>query len=439
MSPQSESNLAARRRALVVGGGAREHAIVRALVRAGADVVVAPGNPGIAGLARTVGVAADDVSALTSLAQKESVDLVVIGPEKPLTLGLADTLRAAGIATFGPGRAGAALEGSKAFMKEFLRRHGIPTAPFRVFDAAEEALAFVKREARPLVVKADGLAAGKGVVVAGDVEEACDAVRAMMLERVFGDAGARVVIEDVLPGEEASFHVLCAVSREGTSSLSLPAAQDHKRVFDGDRGPNTGGMGAYAPAPVVTADVLAKVESTIVLPTLRGLAADGIDYRGVLFIGLMIDHGEPRVLEFNVRFGDPEATVILPMLGDRAWDVLAGAAHGALPANVTCDTARAALSVVLAAEHYPQTPALGDPIEGAAAAAATDRFVHHAGTRLDESGRLVTAGGRVLTVTGEGATLAEAKDAAYAAARAIRFRGMQFRTDIGYRALARAE
>lgn len=433
-----------RRRALVVGSGAREHALARALVRSGVEVIAAPGNPGIARLATVVEVAVDDVPALVALAVETAVDLVVIGPERPLTLGLADALREKTIAAFGPGRAAAELEGSKAFMKEFLKRHGIPTADFRVFDDLGAARDYVVAENRPLVVKADGLAAGKGVVVAGSVEEATAAVESMMKQRVFGDAGARVVIEDVLPGEEASFHLVVHVGgeRAGTSenqaadwAYALAAAQDHKRVFAGDRGPNTGGMGAYAPAPVVTPEVLARVEERIVGPTLRGLAADGLDFRGVLFIGLMIDGGQPSVLEFNVRFGDPEATVILPLLGENAWNLLYGAATGAKPGFDLDATSHAALAVVLAAEHYPATPTTGDAIEGADhAAAVAGAFVHHAGTRLHE-GALITAGGRVLTVSGEGADLAEAHARAYQAASQLYFRGMHYRRDIGYRAL----
>ncbi len=446
------------RKALVVGGGAREHALVRALQRSGAEVLAAPGNPGIGAIAKLASVAADDIEGMVALALAERVDLVVIGPERPLTVGLADALRDVGIATFGPGRAGAALEGSKAVMKEFLARHRIPTAAFRVFDDAIEALAYVRRDARALVVKADGLAAGKGVVVARDADEAAEAVEAMMVRRVFGDAGAKVVIEALLPGEEASFHLVCAIDASTSSSMNpnvdhergmttrahaMAPAQDHKRVFDDDRGPNTGGMGAYAPAPVVTAEVHAKVMDRIVGPTLRGLVAEGIDYRGVLFIGLMIHEGEPSVLEFNVRFGDPEATVILPLEHD-VWALLDGAARGRLPVSresrpiaLPAHSPRAALSVVLAAERYPETPATGDRIEGIEQ--TTKAFVHHAGTRRADDGTLVTSGGRVLAVTGEGATLAEARAHAYEGVSQVRFRGMHFRSDIGFRALGRVD
>jgi len=296
-----------------------------------------------------------------------------------------------------------------------------------------------------LVVKADGLAAGKGVVVAHDTAEAIEAVESMMQKRVFGDAGARVVIEDLLPGEEASYHVIACVRPSTPGSgpnvrafVPLASAQDHKRVLDNDRGPNTGGMGAYAPAPVVTPEVERKVIEQIVEPTLAGLAAEGLDYSGVIFVGLMIDRGEPRVLEYNVRFGDPEATVLFPLLGERAWDLLAAAACGTLAsdAHSAPPSSGAALSVVLAAEGYPATPALGDVIEGLEdVEGGSDAFVHHAGTKR-EGAQIVTAGGRVLTVTGQGASLAEAHAHAYGAAAKVRFRGMHYRKDIGARALA---
>ena len=344
------------RRILIVGSGAREHALATAL--GDHDLVIAPGNGGTARIGRNVNVAVDDVAGLVALAARERVDLVVIGPEAPLTLGLVDALAAKSILAFGPSRAAARLEGSKAFMKEFLKRHEIPTAAFAVFDDAEKAKAHVRAAGRPLVVKADGLAAGKGVVVASSCDEALEAIDRMMVAREFGHAGATVVIEELLPGEEASFHVVC----DGTRGVALVAAQDHKRVFDGDRGPNTGGMGAYAPAPVVTPAVHEIVMRTVVEPTLRGMAQEGAPFRGVLFVGLMIDAGVPRVLEFNVRFGDPETAVLVPMLDGDWLELLDGAARGDLSRCAAGTKPGAALAVVMAAEHYPAKPTTGDQI-----------------------------------------------------------------------------
>ncbi|HSO33518.1 MAG TPA: phosphoribosylamine--glycine ligase [Labilithrix sp.] len=416
------------RRVLIVGAGAREHALATALREH--DLVFAPGNGGTARLGRNVAVAATDVAGLVALAERERIDLVVVGPEAPLTLGLVDALQDKGIAAFGPSRAAARLEGSKAFMKEFLARHHIPTAAFAVFDDAEKAKAHVRAAGRPLVVKADGLCAGKGVVVAADVEEAVRAVDDMMVSRVFGDAGDVVVIEELLPGEEASFHVVC----DGTRGIALVPAQDHKRVFDGDRGPNTGGMGAYAPAPVVTAAVHDEVMRAVVGPTLRGMAAEGTPFRGVLFVGLMIERGVPRVLEFNVRFGDPETTVLVPMLDGDWLALLEGSARGSLEGAHAGTKSGAALAVVMAAEGYPAKPAAGDRIEGLDAALPAGAFVFHAGTALAPDGAVITAGGRVLTVGAQAASFAEAQRAAYQAVAAIHWRGEHHRSDIGHRA-----
>ena len=419
------------RRVLIVGSGAREHALATAL--RDHELVIAPGNGGTARVGRNVAVSATDVPALVALAKREHVDLVVIGPEAPLTLGLVDALEEQGIAAFGPSRAAARLEGSKAFMKEFLGRHAIPTAAFAVFDDAEQAKAHVRAAGRPLVVKADGLCAGKGVVVAADVDEALRAIDDMMVARVFGDAGAVLVIEELLAGEEASFHVVC----DGTRGIALVPAQDHKRVFDGDRGPNTGGMGAYAPAPVVTAAVHDEVMRAVVGPTLRGMAAEGHPFRGVLFVGLMIEDGVPRVLEFNVRFGDPETTVLVPMLDGDWLALLEGSARGSLE-GVQAGTKRgAALAVVMAAEHYPAKPTAGDRIEGLDAPVPEGTFVFHAGTVLGADGATVTAGGRVLTVGAHAGSFAEARAAAYHAVDAIHWRGEHHRRDIGHRAIER--
>jgi phosphoribosylamine--glycine ligase len=419
------------RRILIVGSGAREHALATALREH--DLVIAPGNGGTAAIGRNVNVAITDVAGLVALAERERVDLVVVGPEAPLTLGLVDALAERSIPAFGPSRAAARLEGSKAFMKEFLRRHDIPTAGFAVFDDAAKASAYVRGAGRPLVVKADGLCAGKGVVVASSTDEALEAVDRMMVAREFGEAGARVVIEEILPGEEASFHVVC----DGTRGIALVAAQDHKRVFDGDRGPNTGGMGAYAPAPVVTPAVHDEVMRTVVEPTLRGMAAEGTPFRGVLFVGLMIDEGRPRVLEFNVRFGDPETTVLVPMLDGDWLELLEGAARGDL-SKVSAGTKRGAtLAIVMAAENYPAKPTTGDRIEGLDASMPEGAFVFHAGT-AKSGDAVVTSGGRVLAVGAYAPSFAAARTIAYEAVSRITWRGEHHRTDIGHRALARA-
>jgi phosphoribosylamine--glycine ligase len=416
-------------RILIVGGGAREHALGAAL---GPHHVLtfAPGNAGTAALGRNVAISTSDVGALVELAVTEKIDLVVVGPELPLTLGLVDALEARGIRAFGPSQSAARLEGSKAFMKRICKRAGVPTADFAVFDDAAAAKAHVRSVGRPLVVKADGLCAGKGVVVASTIEEAEEAIDRMIVRRELGDAGAVVVLEDRLPGEEASFHVVC----DGVRAVPLVAAQDHKRVFDGDRGPNTGGMGAYAPAPVVTKEIEAEVMATIVEPTLRAMRDDGAPFRGVLFVGLMIEEGKARVLEFNVRFGDPETTVLVPMLDGDWFTLLDGAARGDLSGFEPRTRSGAALAVVMAAEHYPASPATGDRIEGLGEPLPSGAYVYHAGTTT-AGDAIVTAGGRVLAVGAHAASLAEAKDLAYGAVARIRWRGEHHRTDIGARAL----
>ena len=420
---------------LIVGGGSREHALGAGIVggpsfRAHSDAALlfAPGNAGTAGIGTNYAIAIGDVAGLVSLAVAEKVDLVVVGPELPLTLGIVDELATHGIRAFGPSRAAARLEGSKAFMKDICKRAGAPTADFAVFTDAEKARAHVRALGRPLVVKADGLCAGKGVVVASSVDEACDAIDRMLVARELGDAGATVVLEELLPGEEASFHVVC----DGTRAIPLVAAQDHKRVFDGDKGPNTGGMGAYAPAPVVTAAVRDEVMKTIVEPVLRVMASDGTPFRGVLFVGLMIENGVPRVLEFNVRFGDPETTVLVPML-DGDWLVLLdGAAKGDLSTFTPKTRPGAALAVVMAAEKYPAPPVTGDVISGIDS--VQDANVYHAGTKYIGSD-VFTSGGRVLTVCAQAESLERARDKAYAAVAKIRWRGEHHRNDIGHRAL----
>jgi phosphoribosylamine--glycine ligase len=433
----------ARRRVVVVGSGAREHALARALAEARCEVVVAPGNAGTATpnspSARNAPVRADDVEGIVGLAAREQADLVVVGPEAPLVVGLVDALAARGIRAFGPTRGAARLEGSKAFMKRFCERHGIPTASFAVFDDADEAERHLRQHAarqsspQPLVVKADGLAAGKGVVVPDTVDEACTAVDRFVRRRELGEAGATVVLEERLSGEEASFHVIC----DGSRAVALAPAQDHKRVLDGDRGPNTGGMGAYAPAPVVTPEVQARVMREIVEPTLAGMAAEGTPFRGALFVGLMIDRGVPRVLEFNVRFGDPETSVIVPTYAGDWFELLDASARGDLSAVAASGAVRgAALAVVMAAEGYPGKPRTGDRIEGLDAPLPGGAFVLHAGTTRAEDGAVVTSGGRVLAVGAHAETLAAAAGSAYEAVGHIRWRGEHHRRDIGYRALS---
>jgi phosphoribosylamine--glycine ligase len=419
-------------RVIVVGSGAREHALALSMADAGHAVVVAPGNAGTATLGRNADVRPDDVPGIVDLAVRERADLVVVGPELPLTMGLVDALAARGIRAFGPSKAAARLEGSKAFMKRFCERHGIPTAKFAVFDDAEAAERHVRASSSPLVVKADGLAAGKGVVVADSADEACAAIDRMMRRAEFGDAGRTVVLEERLAGEEASFHVVC----DGERGVALAPAQDHKRVGDGDTGPNTGGMGAYAPAPVVDRDVHARVMREVVEPTLAGMAREGMPFRGALFVGLMIDRGVPRVLEYNVRFGDPETVVLVPMYGGDWFELLDAAAAGDLSRlRPQPNPEGAAIAIVMAAAGYPAKPRSGDRIDGLDRALPPGAFVRHAGTAVASDGAVVTSGGRVLAVGAKGRSLAEAARIAYGVADGIRWSGEHHRRDIGRRAL----
>ncbi len=423
-------------RLLIVGSGGREHTLVWRLHQDASvdELIAAPGNAGIAGLARCVPVAADDVEGLTELAVREHVDLVVVGPELPLTLGLADRLKDRGIDCFGPGADGARLEGSKAWSKGLMERAGIPTAGYEVFTGLEEALAYLDRGEGPIVVKASGLAAGKGVIVCEDHEQARRAVREMLADDRFGEAGHTVVIEDFLQGEEASILALT----DGMCLLPLVPSQDHKRAHDGDLGPNTGGMGAYAPAPVVTGEVMHRVRARVLEPLLKTLSEEGITYHGVIYAGLMIDEaGDPHVVEFNCRFGDPEAQVVLPLVeGDLAQALLA-AAQGRLDPDSLTMGSGAAVCVVMASGGYPGSYEKGHPIEGLGSVEDRgDVEVFHAGTDRRD-GRVVTAGGRVLGVTAMGPDISSAVGRAYGAVERIGFQDAFWRSDIAHRALAR--
>jgi phosphoribosylamine--glycine ligase len=429
--------MSARRKVLLVGGGGREHALAWRLLASPsvAEVIVAPGNAGTA--SRVPGheekVMRNAHGDPRVIAERERVDLVVVGPEAPLCEGLADELGRTGIAVFGPSRAAAALEGSKAFMKAFAVRHGLRTARAEIVRDSGAVDGAVRSFAEPPVVKADGLCAGKGVVVASSHEEASNAARAMLSGAAFGDAGRVVVIEERIAGSEASMHAIC----DGDRVFVLPSAQDHKRVGDGDTGPNTGGMGTYAPAPLVTPALAERIRVEILEPASAGMAAEGVPYRGTLFAGLMITaDGEPYLLEFNVRFGDPETQVLTTIVEGDFGEALAGAAAGRLDPSALRVGTEHAVCVVIAAAGYPGTPRKGDPIDGLKEAAAIDGVtIFHAGTQ-EAGGRIVTSGGRVLGVTARGATLDEAHRRAYQAVDRIHFEGMQYRRDIAHRVLA---
>jgi len=423
----------ATKRVLVIGEGGREHALCWKLAASPrvTEVFCAPGNGGTEAVAINVPIASSDIDALLAFARDNEIDLTVVGPEVPLVAGIVDRFQAAGLAIFGPTAAAARLEGSKAFAKAFMARHQIPTAAYSAFTVLEQALAYVREHGTPIVVKASGLAAGKGVIVAHDLVEAEAAVRAIMAERAFGDAGAQVVIEECLVGEECS---VLAIT-DGTHLFTLPAAQDHKAIGEGDTGPNTGGMGAYCPAPILTPELAERVEREVLRPVVDGMRSEGAPLAGVLYAGLMIVKGNPYVLEFNCRFGDPECQPLMANLDNDLYEVLAAAVDGTLADHRPVARAGAALTVVMAAEGYPGPYPKGREIAGIdRAAAATDTLVFHAGTRAD-GGRIVTSGGRVLGVTGLGATLAEARARAYAACEEIHFAGAYYRRDIGAKAL----
>jgi phosphoribosylamine--glycine ligase len=422
---------------LIIGSGGREHALAWKVAQSPrvSQIFVAPGNAGTRLEPNTVNVdiAADDVPALLAFAQRERIDLTIVGPEGPLVLGVCDEFAAAGLRCYGPSRLAARLEGSKAFTKDFLKRHGIPTAAYATFTRDTFDAAWVRAQKAPLVVKADGRAAGKGVVICATTDEAVATAQDMFTGR-FGKAGDTVVVEEFLEGEEASFIAMV----DGTHVLPLATSQDHKRLLDADAGPNTGGMGAYSPAPVVTPVIHDRIMREVMLPTVAALAREGTRYLGFLYAGVMIDAtGTPRVLEFNCRFGDPETQPILARMRSDLTVLCDTALDGRL-AGVEVDwDPRAAVGVVLAAGGYPDTVRKGDVIHGLDAAARLPGKVFHAGTALVADGTTVTSGGRVLCAVGLGATVRAAQQQAYALVDAIRWEGMQFRKDIGYRAIAR--
>ena len=423
---------------LVIGSGGREHALAWKLAQSPRvdEVILAPGNAGTATepKCRNANVAVNNIDGLLTLARNAKIDVTVVGPEIPLVAGVVDCFREAGLRVFGPTAAAAQLEGSKAYAKDFLARHGIPTAHYAVHEDVDVALADVRAKGAPIVIKADGLAAGKGVIVAMTLAEAEAAVRDMLAGNAFGAAGSRVVVEEFLEGEEASFISMV----DGKTALPMATSQDHKRVGDGDTGPNTGGMGAYSPAPVVTAEVHARVMRDVVNPTVAGMIADGIPFTGFLYAGLMIDqNGAPKVIEFNVRFGDPETQPVMLRLDSDLLDLVEAAIDGRLDQTQAHWNPQCSLGVVMAAHNYPGTPRTGDVIRGLDAALPAGSKVFHAGTRFDGEGNVVTSGGRVLCACALGDTVADAQRGAYAAVEKTSWDGEFHRTDIGWRAIGR--
>ena len=421
---------------LVIGGGGREHALAwkAAQNEMVQTVFVAPGNAGTSteNKLTNVAIGAEDVEALLDFAKQEHVDLTIVGPEAPLVLGVVDKFEAAGLKVFGPSQAAAQLEGSKAFTKDFLARHQIPTAAYQNFTEIDPAIAYVREQGAPIVIKADGLAAGKGVIVAMTLEEAEAAIKDMLAGNAFGEAGSRVVIEEFLTGEEASFIVMV----DGKNVLPMATSQDHKRAYNGDKGPNTGGMGAYSPAPVVTSDIHNRIMEEVIYPTVEGMAKEGHPYKGFLYAGLMIaEDGTPKVIEYNCRFGDPETQPIMMRMQSDLVDLCFAALAGELNnASIEFDP-RPAVGVVLAAGGYPGSYNKGDIITGIPAA-TSDTKTFHAGTK-EVDGNVTTSGGRVLCATAMGSSVTEAQQAAYRLVEQIKWQGVEYRTDIAYRAIAR--
>jgi len=418
---------------LVVGGGGREHALVWKIARSPrvAKVYCAPGNAGISKQATIVPVRANDLEGLLAFAMREKIDLTVVGPEEPLTKGIVDLFESKGLRIFGPGREAAEIEGSKAFAKEMMRKSRIPTAPYGVFEDRVEAEAYIQAKGAPIVVKADGLAAGKGVIVCKTVEEAIHAVDQIMAEKVFGEAGNRVVIEECLAGEEVSYIAFT----DGKTILPMASSQDHKAVFDGDKGPNTGGMGAYSPAPVVTGEIHERIMEEILEPMVKGMAQEGRPYKGVLYAGLMISDGLPKVLEFNARLGDPETQPIFMRMRGDIIPILEACIDGNLAERHMEWDNRVSVCVVMASKGYPEKYEKGKVIQGLEVASTMkDVFVFHAGTAF-ESGRIITSGGRVLGVTALGEDIPKAIERVYEAIRNVFWDGVHYRTDIGKKAL----
>ncbi|ADY73078.1 Phosphoribosylamine--glycine ligase [Desulfurobacterium thermolithotrophum DSM 11699] len=417
---------------LVVGSGGREHALVWKLAQSPKveKVYGAPGNPGIAQVGECIDISPTDIERLANFAEKEGIDLTVVGPEAPLVAGIVDEFEKRGLKVFGPSKEAARLEGSKAFSKEMMKKYGVPTADFEVFDDPEKAKEYIRKKGAPIVVKADGLAAGKGVVVAKSVEEALEAIDKIMIERVFGDAGNKVVVEDCLFGEEASYLVVT----DGENFIPLATAQDHKAVFDEDKGPNTGGMGAYSPAPVLSKEMEKEVQEKVIKPILKGMKQEGHPFKGILYAGLMITSDGPKVLEFNVRFGDPEAQVILRRLKTDLVDVCLSVIEGNLVDGLEWID-ETAICVVLASKGYPGKYEKGKFISGIEEAENIDNVVvFHAGTAIKD-GKFITNGGRVLNVTALGKDIVEARENVYNAVEKIYFEGMHYRKDIGLKAL----
>ncbi len=421
---------------LIVGSGGREHALAWKIAQDPKveAIYAAPGSDGLAQVARSTGLAADDLDALAAFASSQSIDLTVVGPEAPLAAGIVDLFKSRGLRIFGPGKAGAQLEASKAFTKGVLIEAGVPTAAYAEFSSAPEARAFARELGFPCVVKADGLAAGKGVVICANAAEADEAVDSMLEGGRFGQAGARIVVEEFLEGEEASFMALS----DGSSVLGLASSQDHKAAFDGDSGPNTGGMGAYSPAPVIDEALHQEILETVIEPTVATLAARGIDYRGVLYAGLMIKDGRPQVLEYNVRFGDPECQPLMMRLESSLVDLMEACIDGTLASSEVRWKPGAAVCVVMASAGYPGSYRKGDVISGLEAAASQPAVeVFHAGTARDEQGRWISTGGRVLGVSASGPDVSKAVDRAYEAVSKIRWDGVHYRRDIAHRAVGR--
>jgi phosphoribosylamine--glycine ligase len=420
---------------LVVGGGGREHALIWKIAQSPLveTIYCAPGNPGIAGLAECVHIQADEIDTLLDFAKAEKVDLTVVGPEVPLTMGIVDKFQASGLEIFGPNQSAARIEGSKSFSKDLMIKYDIPTAAYQTFTDRDAAVAYIKEQGAPIVVKADGLAAGKGVIVAMSEEQALAAIDDIMLDKVFGAAGASVVIEEFMDGEEASFFAFT----DGKNILPLASSQDHKRVHDNDEGPNTGGMGAYSPAPVVTEELHDVIVETVVKPTIAGMASEGCPYSGILYVGLMIKNGKPRVVEFNARFGDPEAQPLLMRMKSDIVPVLQACARGNLEQDSIEWHDKAAVCVVMASGGYPASYEKGFEIMGLDTVLEMDDvYVFHAGTSLQD-GKVVNTGGRVLGVTGLGTTVADAIECAYGAVDKVNWSGVHFRKDIGKKALNR--